>query len=672
MAPPSLVASEYRMKRVILCTAGHIDHGKTTLVKALTGIDCDTHPEERARGITINPGFAHLDLSGGRDGAGSVRLGIVDVPGHHRFIRNMLVGACAVDMALLVVAADDGVMPQTREHVALLDLLGTRRGLVALTKWDLATPELADLARCDIEDFLAASSLADAEIVPVSAFTGAGLAELRAAILRVVWRVVERRPSGGFRMYIDRVFSVAGFGTVVTGSIMGGTVRVDASLLVLPGNLPVRVRRIECHGQRVDEAHGGERASLNISGLGRAQFVRGMLLADRPIAATQRIDAEVTVIGERTSIAHHGQALFYAGTHESSCHIRLLDRAVARAGDPVLAQIELESPAVLLAEDRFVLRSASADETLGGGRCVDPAPLRHRRRTERAVAQVRRRASSSAADRGVAEVQKRISWVSLGELAEVLGVEVETVKLAIPQMAAEDGVRVIPVGDDTFLLSRTGEEKLTRSIREALEQCHRDDPLGTNGAMVHQVASKLTLPNSHRIQLTQALLEGMTATGILRRSDRNGYLLADFSLRRAPALGEASSVAKTRFRAAGLHVVSLPELESELAARFQLSAREFKAIVRRLVEEGELVPADDAYLASDVVADCRRRLLERLASGSGLSVAQFRDLIDGNRRVCLMLLGLFDREGLTTRRGDQRFITDRGRAALVTLQKAEV
>lgn len=654
------------MKRVIVCTAGHVDHGKTRLVQALTGIDCDTHPEEKARGITINPGFAHLDLPAGEQGE-AVRIGMVDVPGHHRFIRNMLAGASAVDLAMLVVAVDDGVMPQTREHVALLELLGTHHGLVALTKIDIADPDLVELAVAEVGEFLSTSFLADAEIVPVSAVTGAGLDDLRAAIARALGRVAERSHSGAFRMYIDRIFSVAGFGTVVTGSIMGGTVRVDDSLFVLPGEVPVRVRRIECHGAEVPEAHGGERASLNLSGIGRADFERGMLLANRPLPVTQRIDAELTLIGEQTSLERHAQALFYTGTHETSCQIHLLDRPQARPGERVLAQLDLVAPTALLAEDRFVLRSASADQTIGGGRCVDPAPLHHRRPTERAVAEVRRRASENLVDRVVAEVNKRITFVSVGELATILHQEPAVIAAAIAGIPAIAGVRHFTTAAGDQLLGRIAAQKLSHAIREVVTQYHQDDPLGTRGVTLHQVASKLvSLPPTQRNALTEALLEDLTTQGVLRHSERGGYLLADFVFRDAATLALACDVARERFRAAGTNVVVLADLEAELTGRFRLTARDTKAIVRHLVEEGDLVAIDDAYLSTQLVARCRRRLLEHLSGGATVSVSEFRDLIDGNRKICLMLLGLFDREGLTQRSGDQRRITEKGRAALRT------
>jgi len=652
------------MKRVIMCTAGHVDHGKTSLVHALTGIDCDTHPEEKARGITINPGFAHLTLPALSPAGEDVCIGIVDVPGHHRFIRNMLAGACGVDLALLVVAADDGVMPQTREHIALLDLLGVREGLTALTKVDLAGPDLVDLAQQDVRDSLAASFLAGAETVPVSAKSGVGLDDLRSAIGRVVDRVTERSLGGSFRMYIDRIFSVAGFGTVVTGSVMGGSVRVDDSLFVLPGEIPVRVRRIERHGAEVAVAHAGERASLNLSGLARAQFVRGMVLADQLLGTTRRFDGEIRVIGEKTSLDRRAQALLYAGTHETSCQIHLLDRDTARAGDRVLAQIEIEQPAVLLPDDRFVLRSASADLTLGGGRCIDPAPLHHRRRTDRVVREVRRRASDSLADRVAAEVQKRISFVGARELSAVLAADVSAVRTAVPSIPEGDGVRFVATPADLYLIGRIGEERLTRAVRDAVAQYHRDDPLGTRGISAHQVASKLPLPAGQEAALAGQILDGLVVAGTLRRSDCGGYLLSGFVARGAALLAEASQAARARFRSAGLGVVSLTELESELVARFKLGVRDFKAIIKHLVEEGELVAADDSYLAREVVESCRQRLLTRLAAEDGISVAQFRDLIDGNRKVCLMLLGLFDREGVTCRNGDQRFITAKGRQAL--------
>lgn len=656
------------MKRLILCTAGHVDHGKTALVRALTGIDCDTHPEERRRGITINPGFAFLDLPPGEEGLGAgaqgtLRVGIVDVPGHHRFIRNMLAGACGVDAALLVVACDDGVMPQTREHLALMELLGVQEGLVALTKVDLASPDLVDLAREDVRAALAGSFLDKAEIVPVSSTTGKGLPALRSAIGRMAGRTRERPVEGMFRMPIDRVFSVAGFGTVVTGSIMGGQARREDMLLVLPGHTEVKVRRIERYGEEVQVASAGERASFNLSGFERSQFERGMLLADQPLVATSRIDVQLKVLGDRVELGVRTQAIFFAGTQETACHVRLLGGTPACAGHSAMAQIELEQPAVLVAGDRFVLRSASADLTLGGGQCVDVAPLHHRRPSPALVEQIRRRASGDLAGAIVAETDKRMSFVGVPELAAALRAEPADVKQAAASLSGSEGVLVLQGAGDPVLLGRAARGRMVKEVLAIVAQYHREDPLGSRGVTARQVAAKLDRGSGSRAEAMAGLLDRLVGDGVLRRTEAAGYVLPDFVPKGGSTLSDAARHVLRRLIDSGMNVPPLVELEQEIATRFHLGAKDLKAILKHLVDEGELVAADDGYLVCALVARCQRQLLEYLAGHpEGITLAQFRDLIGGSRKIGLMLLGHYDRDGVTLRQGDLRRITDKGRA----------
>jgi selenocysteine-specific elongation factor len=649
------------MKRLIMCTAGHVDHGKTTLVRTLTGIDCDTHPEEKRRGITINPGFAYLDLPA--ENGPAVRLGIVDVPGHHRFIRNMLAGACGVDFALLVVAADDGVMPQTHEHLALLGLLGVKDGLVCLSKTDLATPELLDLAYQDVRDALGGSCLEHAEIVPVSAQEGTGLAETCSAIRGVVARVADRSCDGPFRMYIDRVFSVAGFGTVVTGSILSGRVRQNDSLFILPRGIAIRVRRIECHGKQVAEASAGERASLNVLGFDPSTFEHGMMLADRLLPVTHRFDGELTVVGQRTRLRLHNQALLYTGTQQTSCRIHLLDCNEAQVGGKSLAQIELERPCVLLPGDRFILRNASKDATVGGGVCVDPHPLHHKRRTGNVVEQLRRRVAGGLAAAVVSEAEKWVTPGKASEIANAIGCTETRIREVVFGLSGGQEVTSTLVDGELYLHGCTANGRLLEAARRCVAQYHRDDPLGTRGIMPLQIAGKLGLPSAAACPLAESLLVGLVRRGILRQTDRGGYVLATFVAKDSGRLREAVGFTRQLFAGAGMSVLSLAKIEYNVNARFRLGAKEVRAVLSHLVEEGEILPVDDGYVNNELVARCRLRLLRHLVEhDGGISVAEFRDLVDGNRRICLDLLAVYDREGMTRRQGDLRFATDSGRA----------
>ncbi|MFH0799916.1 MAG: selenocysteine-specific translation elongation factor [Pseudomonadota bacterium] len=653
------------MKHLIMGTAGHVDHGKTTLIKALTGIDCDTHPEEKERGITINPGFAHLDLPD--DGsAGPQRIGIVDVPGHQRFIHNMLAGACSVDFALLTVAADDGVMPQTTEHIAILENLGVADGLVAITKSDLAGGDLVGMAVEETREALSGTFLKDAEIIPVSALTGAGIGELIKAIEGVVARLPERECSGTFRMYIDRAFSVAGFGTVVTGSVMGGRIRSGDTLYVAPKGIEVRVRRIENHGKEVQEVVAGDRASLNLAGFACSEFEKGMLLADRLLDATPRVDAELRLIDPRAQLKLYSKALFYAGTHESICRIHLLDRDLARSGEKVLAQIELERPPTLQTGDRFILRSCSADRTLGGGRVIDPAPLHHRRRTAELIEQVRSRAEGGLKEQIASEVRKHITFVGIAELAQALGRKSDDIAAAIEEGDIEADIISITTAAGGALLSATTQERMWRIVRRALVERHHQYPLSSKGLDAASFAARLGVgAKEHGAIITEGLLQMMSDAGKIVRSASGGWLLAGF--KPAPTRAQEASLShlRKRFSEARMNVASLSDLESEVEKQFKIGAKDSKILLKHLAENGEIVPIEDVYVWRETVDRCRMRLLEHLhRNKDGTTVAQFRDIVNGNRRICLLLIGLYDREGLTRREGDFRFITQAGTARL--------
>ncbi|MFM9066803.1 MAG: selenocysteine-specific translation elongation factor, partial [Planctomycetota bacterium] len=366
---------------LILGTAGHIDHGKTSLIRALTGVDCDRLPEEKKRGITIDIGFAALAL-------GDIHLGIVDVPGHERFIRNMLAGATGIDLALLVVAADESVRQQTREHLAILKLLRVTTGVIALTKSDLVTPDWLELVQQEVRELVADSFLAEAELVPVSATTGAGLPQLRAALERAARKANGSRLGGDaaessvpFRLAIDRTFTIAGHGTVVTGSVSAGICQVGQELLVEPGQVPVRVRGLRHHDQAVNEVHRGQRAAINLVGVHHDELRRGKVLTTPGHLVPQRLlSVEFTLLSSVAApLKTRTRFKLHLGTAELRATLVLLDRTRLAPGQTALAQLYLEDEAVATWSQPFVARRESPVETIGGGRVLDPEPGRLRR-----------------------------------------------------------------------------------------------------------------------------------------------------------------------------------------------------------------------------------------------------------------------------------------------------
>ena len=369
------------MKHLILGTAGHIDHGKTSLVKALTGIDTDRLKEEKARGITIELGFAHLDLPGGYE------LGIVDVPGHERFVCSMVAGVGGMDLVMLVIAADEGVMPQTREHLDICQLLGVKKGLVALTKIDMVDPDWLGLVTEEVRDYLAGSFLEAAPIMPISSRTGEGLDRLKGELARLAGEVEEKKGEGPFRLPVDRVFTITGFGTVVTGTLLSGEISVGDEVEVLPGALPCRVRGIQTHGKKADKGFAGQRVAVNLQGVEHTEIFRGDIVVPRGIyRPTRTIDARLNYLpAAPRELKHRATLRLHSATYEVPAKVILIDRDVLLPGESAYVQLRLAKPVLLLPGDPFVLRTYSPQATLAGGTVLDPSPLRRRRRSSEAL-----------------------------------------------------------------------------------------------------------------------------------------------------------------------------------------------------------------------------------------------------------------------------------------------
>ena len=479
------------MKHLILGTAGHVDHGKTALVKALTGIDCDTHQEEKRRGITINLGFAHLPLPSGDT------VGIIDVPGHRDFIHTMVGGASGIDIALLVVAADSGIMPQTREHLRIMEALGIKAGIIALTRIDLATPEMVECAREELQEFTSGTFLEKSPVVKVSSVTGSGIDKLKEAIAKVAAQVGDRPAREVFRMYIDRIFSVSGFGTVVTGSVLGGTLTAGASAWLMPTGRELRVRRIERYGQEVDKVVAGDRASLNLAGLSREEFERGMLISDRPLRITTLLDAKLRLFEAARPLERWSQALFLQGTYEAQARVHLLDCDHLSPLDEALVQIHLAHPGVAQFNDRFVLRSTSSDATIGGGAVLDATPLHHRRRPGNLVAGLQQLAGGSPAALIAAEVRKYPAGVLEPTLAGQLNLAPAEIRETAGLLPAD--IRSFPglkTGTPYHYIHKDAYDAIVKGLHAILARHHKDHPLSEEGKTAEEFFGMLGLEHS--------------------------------------------------------------------------------------------------------------------------------------------------------------------------------
>jgi len=641
------------MKHLIMGTAGHVDHGKTALVKALTKIDCDTHKEEKQRGITIHLGFAHLDLGNGET------LGIVDVPGHRSFIHTMMAGASGIDFMLLVVAADSGIMPQTREHLNIMRILGIKHGLVVLTKVDIADTEMRKLARDDIEELTRGTFLESAPIVEISSKTGEGLEDLREAI-KTITRKIESRPTGGvFRMFIDRIFSVSGFGTVVNGSVISGKVRNGDTLYILPGKGDgYRVRRLERHGGEVSEVIAGDRASINLVGLEKSQFRRGMLVSDRVLRETTLLDARLEAYEQGLTLGLWSQVIFHVGTYEQQARMHLLDRDVIKAGETALVQIYLQEPCVLQHGDRFVIRNSSDEWTLGGGEVIDISPLHHRRRNERILQEVSKLTGGKLSEAIAMEVRKFRRATTAEEVASSLNLASAKVVENVARHLPDDIIRQEGKGGAILLYTRQGLEDMRKGILKAVDNFRRDNPLAVNGAKFDDIRWSLRIDReTPGEEMLRTMLQKLTDEGNLTEKER--------SWRSANDLGDIDDVLSAHIAAIEDYIctcgmrVPLMSVMKEIAEKRRMSEKVLKQVLLHLLNIGAVYRQEGEVIHRTIVDACREKLMAYLSKNTeGITVAGFRDLTGSNRKLSLLLLAIFDSEKLTRRNGDVRLLAE--------------
>jgi selenocysteine-specific elongation factor len=604
---------------MILGTAGHVDHGKTALVKALTGVDTDRLEEEKRRGITIELGFAPLRLDG-------ITLGVVDVPGHEAFVRNMLAGATGVDLALLVVAADEGVMPQTREHLAILDLLGIRGGVIALTKCDQGDPDWRALVIEDVRAAVAGTALAKASIVPTSVVSGLGLDHISAAITQAAKALPARDAGDLFRLPIDRAFTVKGTGTVVTGTVWSGTLAADATVRILPLDRDARVRGIEAHGAAAERALPGTRAAIALAGVDLADVSRGMTLVSGPGWTTTRIilaeaallDSAPRALGPRTAVR------FHLGTQDVGARVVCAGGAL-EPGTRAQARVALDHPVVARAGDRFVLRGGSPLTTLGGGIVNDPAPMGRRARPW---------PGSAATPRA------RLALILPAAGAHgvpLSGIPVRTG--ATPAEAAQlvDSLNGAVVRLDGVLYAPVVLEELDRRLLALVDEHQAKSPLEP-GAPLQSIRAKIAAA----VPLVDAALDARTRDGTL---EVLGALLrrAGFRPTMDPAQSRRRDEILAALRAAGREPPSVSELDAQLGKG--------AAALLRMLEREQLVVAveSDRYYASEAVMELRNSLGATLSPGREYTPAELRDVLGVSRKYLIPLLEYLDRTGFTRR-----------------------
>jgi len=629
------------MKSVIVGTAGHIDHGKTSLVKALTGIDADRFEEEKRRGITIDIGFAHLELPA--PGGSRLRLGFVDVPGHERFVRNMLAGVGGIDLVLLVIAADEGIKPQTREHFDICRLLAIRRGITVLTKSDAVDAETLGVVRLEVEEYVRGSFLdaTHSPIVAVSSLTGAGLDELKSALAEVAAEVSAKDSAALARLPIDRVFTMKGFGTVVTGTLVAGTISKEEELQAFPTSRRVRVRGVQVHGSSADAAVAGQRTALNLAGVSTEDLARGMTLAAADtFHSTERVDVLLSLLASAKTCRDGSRVHFHAGTSETIAEVRFYGTKQLKPGDDAYAQLRFAEPMLLLPGDRFIVRQFSPVATVGGGVVLDASPASRRRRADDVVAFLKVMQDGSAEQVLAARVARRgATGLRLDDVPGEMNIRrPEAAKLAVKAgLLICDQVLVVPAA---FAEAKA-------DVLQALKKFHDANPL-VAGMSKEELRDRARLgPEVFYSVLGQLAEEKKLAVaGELVHLAGRGVVMKDEE-------AESKKIIEQAFASAGLRVPSL----KEVLAGLKVDKIRAQKIVTLLLRDGVLIKiSEELVFHHSVLLDLRQKIAALKATAPKIDVGRFKDMTGVSRKYAIPLLEYLDRERVTRRVGDERVI----------------
>ncbi len=622
------------MRNIIVGTAGHIDHGKTALVKALTGIDTDRLEEEKRRGISIDLGFANLELPGG------LRIGFVDVPGHERFVKKMLAGVSGIDLLLLVIAADEGIMPQTREHFDICRLLGISKGIVVLTKADLVEPDMLELVRLEAEEFVAGSFLAGAPVVAVSSLTGLGLDELRRVLAESAASVAPKDEAGYFRLPIDRAFSMRGFGTVITGTLVCGSVAREQEVEPHPGGRRLRVRGIQVHGRAEDRAVAGQRTALNLAGADASELRRGMALAEPGrFRSTQLVDCAFELLSSAKPLKHRAPIHFHAGSAEVEAEIRWLDGSeTLRPGGRAYARIVLREPILLLPGDRFIARMFSPVVTIGGGVVLDAGGHRYRK-SENAATRLRVLEHGPVQDRIALLVRESAHGLTVSELIARTGLAEREILAA-----ARSGRFVFLEQPERLLADMEWFSGAARKLIGVLKRFHTQNPL----------LPGLSKEELRRRELPEAppfLLDAILAQ--TREIVAEGELLRHTSHRLALKQDEEQALAAIEgaFERSGLAVPTT----QEVLAKSGVEAGRARSLLQILIRDKRLVRVgEDLVFHAGALGSLKEKLAAR--RGQRFSVPAFKDWTGVSRKYAIPLLEYLDRERVTRRVGEERVV----------------
>jgi selenocysteine-specific elongation factor len=633
------------MKRVVLGTAGHIDHGKTTLIKALTGVDCDRLKEEKERGITIELGFTSMALPSG------LKISIVDVPGHEKFVRHMVAGATGIDLVVLIIAADEGIMPQTREHLDICKLLRVKKGLIALTKTDLVEKDWLDLVKEETREFVKGTFLEGAAIIPVSSTTGEGIPELVSELDRLAQAVEERSSEGLFRLPIDRVFTMKGFGTVITGTIIAGKISVGDSVEVIPKGLEAKVRGIQAHGEAVESATAGLRVGINLQGLEKAVIDRGnVIVLAQSLKPTALLDVVFHLLpGTAKPFKHRTQVRVHVGTVEVLGRAILLNQEEIKPGEEAYLQLRLEEPVTALPGDRFVIRSYSPVFTIGGGEILDAFPSRHKRLSPQVKEEMAVLEKGSEEEKIKLRLLKAgaggLSWADLVMRSNQLP---SKLKSLVDSLVSQGGILRFN-GDRLRYLHPQVMADLKRFSLDYLKEFHQKNPLQT-GAVKEELKSKL--PPQVDPRLFNHLLSILTEEKKIAL-EKETVRLSSHTI----SLKEEEKDLRKKIVVLFSRTQLQPPTVKETLAEFGVSESELKPVLQLLTKENVLVKVkDDLYFHRQALEELEGKVIKFLQQNKEMTPPQFKDISQVSRKFAIPLLEHFDGKKLTMRIGDKRVL----------------
>jgi selenocysteine-specific elongation factor len=638
------------MKHIVMGTAGHVDHGKTALIKRLTGIDTDRLKEEKERGITIELGFASLILPDGQT------VGIVDVPGHERFVKNMVAGAAGIDLVAMVIAADEGVMPQTREHLQICSLLGIRRGVVVITKIDMVDKDWLELVQEDIRTFLKGTFLEGMPVVPVSSFTGEGIPALMDEIVRSVGEIQETQDIGILRIPVDRVFTMKGFGTVVTGTLISGSVTVGDDVEFFPVDFRAKVRGIQVHNEAVRTAEAGQRTAVNLQGTDREDIERGAVLATPgTLLPTQRIDCVYSHLKSAArKIMNRTIVRLHAGTSEIMARFVLYDREFLEPGEEGYAQFVLEKPLAVIAGDRFVVRSYSPVTTIGGGVIVDPLPAKHKKSDPEIISDFEV-LSDDDPIRKIEIIARRagIEGISMGALVVRTAIPARRLARLLEGMFA-DRKAVLVDREQMLVLSSAVYENLKEWIVEKVADYHKQYPL-RDALAREELKTTPGIGSAAGPKIFMIALHDLEKKGKIV-VDREMIRLKDHEVRLDVGMGSLRESMARAYREGGL----TPPTAREIAAMFPDRKKEVASLEQLLLREGEIVRiSEDLNFHRDVLVKLREDYKRMLIKDGEATPSSVRELTGLSRKFIIPLMEYFDSTKLTMRAGDKRILREK-------------